>query len=187
MWMLSIRTAEPRDRDAIWSILEPMIRAGETYTLPRDLSREDGLAYWFAPEHEVYVAEDGTAAAGAPDGAPGRDAVAAAPVSDSRTLVGTYFLQANQRGGGSHVANCGYVTAPGATGRGVAGAMCEHSLARARERGFRAMQFNFVVASNSRAVRLWLNHGFRIVGTLPAAFAHPQLGLADAYVMFREL
>ncbi|MGA8038136.1 MAG: N-acetyltransferase [Candidatus Acidiferrales bacterium] len=165
--MISIRSAEPRDHHAIWTVLEPTIRAGETYTLPRHLSREDALAYWFAPEHEVFVAEDGAAAI--------------------NTLAGTYFLQANQRGGGAHVANCGYVTAPGATGRGVAGAMCEHSLVRARERGFRALQFNFVVASNTRAVRLWLKHGFSIVGTLPAAFAHPQLGLTDAYVMFREL
>lgn len=117
-----------RDEDAIWAILEPVIRAGETYPLPRDLDRESALAYWFSPGHEVFVTED------------------------NGEIVGTYFLQANQRGGGAHVANCGYMTAPCARGRGVARAMCRHSLEHARQRGFRAMQFNFVVSSNEHAV-----------------------------------
>jgi ribosomal protein S18 acetylase RimI-like enzyme len=161
--MLIVRPAQHNDHDSIWAILEPVIRAGETYTLPRDMSRESGLAYWFAEPHEVHVAED--------DG----------------VILGTYFLQPNQRGGGSHVSNCGYVTASQVTGRGVASAMCEHSLMRARELGFLAMQFNFVVSSNERAVRLWQRHGFQIVGCLPKAFRHPELGLIDAYVMYREL
>jgi ribosomal protein S18 acetylase RimI-like enzyme len=163
----TIRAATDADRDAIWRILEPMIRAGETYTLPRDMSRDDAFAYWFAPDNEVFVAED--------------------EVGGEAAIVGTYVLRPNQRGGGAHVANCGYVTASTATGKGIAGAMCEHSIARARDRGFRAMQFNFVVASNERAVRLWIKHGFRIVGQLPGAFMHPTRGATDAYVMFREL
>jgi ribosomal protein S18 acetylase RimI-like enzyme len=158
-----IRGAVEKDADAIWAILEPIIRAGETYTQPRDMSREDALAYWFSPEHEVFVAED------------------------NDEIVGTHFLQLNQKGGGAHVANCGYMTAPNATGRGVARAMCAHSLERARERGFRAMQFNFVVSTNERAVRLWKRFGFEIVGCLPKAFAHPVLGFVDAYVMYRQL
>lgn len=89
--------------------------------------------------------------------------------------------------GGSHVANCGCLTACSATGRGVASAMCAHSLERARSRGFRAMQFNFVVSSNDRAVRLWQKNGFQIVGNLPKAFLHPELGYTDAYAMYREL
>jgi L-amino acid N-acyltransferase YncA len=161
--MINIRAARDGDRDAIWSILELVIRAGDTYTLSTDLSREDALTYWFAGGHEVFVAEE-----------EGR-------------VMGTYYLRANQRGGGAHVANCGYVTAAEFGGRGVAGAMCAHSLDRARERGFRAMQFNFVVSSNERAVRLWQKHGFRTVGELPKAFLHPRLGYTDAYVMFREL
>jgi len=161
--MLTIREARPGDYDAIWAILEPMIRAGETYTLPRDMERDAALAYWFASDHEAFVAED------------------------SGVVVGTYFLCANQRGGGAHVANCGYVTAPAATGRGVARAMCAHSLERAKQRGFRAMQFNFVVSSNERAVRLWQSFGFEIVGRLPGAFLHPVAGYTDAYVMFRNL
>jgi ribosomal protein S18 acetylase RimI-like enzyme len=162
---VSIRPATAADHAQVWQILEPMIRAGETYTLPRDLPRAAALDYWFAPEHEVFVAEQ----------------------TETHAILGTYFLQANQRGAGSHVANCGYVTAPHAAGQGIASAMCEHSLARARERHFRAMQFNFVVATNTRAVRLWIKHGFRIVGLLPHAFEHPVHGPTDAYVMFREL
>jgi ribosomal protein S18 acetylase RimI-like enzyme len=160
--MLSIRPAQSSDLDAIWSILEPVIRAGDTYTLPNDLSREAALSYWLSDEHEVFVAEDDD-------------------------VLGTYYMRANQRGGGSHVANCGYMTASTACGRGVASAMCAHSLEHARGRRFRAMQFNFVVRTNERAVRLWQRHGFRIVGHLPKAFLHPELGYTDAYVMYREL
>lgn len=143
--------------------MEPIIQAGETYTLPRDLDKESALTYWRSPEHEVFVAED------------------------TGEIVGTYFLQANQKGGGAHVANCGYMTAASATGRGVARAMCAHSLDRARERGFRAMQYNFVINTNERAVRLWQSFGFEIVGRLPGAFRHPTLGYVDAYVMYRHL
>jgi ribosomal protein S18 acetylase RimI-like enzyme len=102
-------------------------------------------------------------------------------------VVGSYYLRANNRGGGAHVANCGYIVAPDAMGRGVARAMCRQSLDRARERGFRAMQFNFVISSNERAVRLWQSCGFEIVGRLPAAFDHPRLGFVDAFVMYRTL
>jgi len=158
-----IRQSEPRDDDAIWRILEPTFRAGETYPVPRDISREDALAYWRTPGHAVFVAED----AGA--------------------IVGTYYLRANNRGGGAHVANCGYVVAPDAFGRGVAQAMCAHSLGEAKSRGFSARQFNFVIASNERAVRLWQRMGFAIAGRLPGAFQHPRLGLVDAYVMLRNL
>jgi ribosomal protein S18 acetylase RimI-like enzyme len=102
-------------------------------------------------------------------------------------VIGTYYMRANQRGGGAHVANCGYVTADDARGRGVARSMCEHSLQHARERGFRAMQFNFVISTNERAIRLWESLGFQIVGRLPLVFLHPNLGYTDAFVMFRTL
>jgi ribosomal protein S18 acetylase RimI-like enzyme len=158
-----IRPATDADKDTIWNVIEPIIRAGETYTLPRNMDKEGALAYWFSADREVFVAEDGG------------------------EIVGTYCLQANQKGGGAHVANCGYMTAVSATGRGVARAMCAHSLDRARERGFRGMQFNFVISTNERAVRLWQSLGFEIVGTLPKAFLHPTLGYVDAYVMYRDL
>ena len=102
-------------------------------------------------------------------------------------ILGTYYLRANQPGGGAHVANCGFMTASAAAGRGVARAMCAHALAHARARGFRAMQFNFVVSTNERAVRLWRGLGFEIVGRLPGAFDHPVHGEVDALVMFQRL
>jgi ribosomal protein S18 acetylase RimI-like enzyme len=160
---LAIRAATPADDDAIWRILEPTFRAGETYPTPRDVSRADALAYWRSAGHAVFVAEQ------------------------RGDIAGTYYLRANTQGGGAHVANCGYMVAADAMGRGVARAMCEHSLEQARERGFAAMQFNFVIASNARAVRLWQSMGFEIAGTLPGAFRHPRLGAVDAYVMYRTL
>lgn len=160
---MAIRLALPGDYDSVWAILEPMIRRGDTYTLPRVMSREQALDFWFAPEKETFVFEG----AGA--------------------ILGTYFLRANQHGGGSHVANCGYVTATGAEGRGIARAMCLHSLQHAKQRGFRAMQFNFVVSTNERAVKLWRGLGFEIVGRLPGAFQHPEHGFVDALVMYKPL
>jgi ribosomal protein S18 acetylase RimI-like enzyme len=160
---MQVRPAQMSDDDAIWAIIGPAIRAGETYALPRDMSPAAALSYWSSPGHEVFVAEE--------DG----------------KVLGTYYMRANQQGGGSHVANCGYMTAAEASGRGVARAMCFHSLAHARARGFRAMQFNFVVSSNERAIALWKSCGFDIVGRLAAAFEHPRLGRIDAVVMYRML
>lgn len=160
---LRIRPATDADRSAIWDMLAPVIRAGETYALPRDMRRTDALAYWTGPDRRAFVAED--------RGRP----------------VGTYYLRANQAGGGAHVCNCGYVTDPAAQGRGVARAMCAHSLETARAAGFRAMQFNLVVSSNAGAIALWRKMGFAIVGRLPGAFDHPRLGLIDAFVMYRHL
>jgi ribosomal protein S18 acetylase RimI-like enzyme len=147
----------------MWRILEPMIRAGDTYTLPPDMPEPDALAYWFSPHHEVFVAQE------------------------SAEIIGTYYLRPNQPGPAAHVANCGYVTAPWATGRGIARAMCLHSLEHAKARGFKAMQFNFVVSTNQRAVRLWKDLGFHIVGEIPEAFLHPTRGLVNAYIMHRKL
>jgi ribosomal protein S18 acetylase RimI-like enzyme len=160
---VTIRKAEPADARPIWEILAPVLRAGETYALPRDMSREAGLAYWLGADREAFVA-----------------------VAEGR-VAGTYYLRANQAGGGAHVANCGYVTAGWAAGRGIARAMCAHSLKAAWERGFQAMQFNLVVSSNIRAVRLWRDMGFAVAGTLPGAFQHPALGHVDALVMYQRL
>jgi ribosomal protein S18 acetylase RimI-like enzyme len=161
--MMRIRDADIADHDAIWAILEPTIRDGSTLTLPRDMTREAALDYWCHPDHAVFVA------------------------IDNSRLVGTFYLRANARAGGAHVANCGYVTAPWAMGRGVARAMCVFSFDRARERGFRAMQFNFVVATNEAAIHLWQSCGMAIVGRLPGAFLHPTEGYVDALVMYRTL
>lgn len=158
-----IRPATAADEDVIWSIIGPIIRAGETYTLDRDLSREQALGYWLGADKETFVAEE-----------EGR-------------ILGTYYIRANQAGGGRHVCNCGYMTAPEAAGRGVARTLHAHSLEQARQRGFRAMQFNFVVSTNERAVRLWQSLGFETVGRLPGAFEHPVHGFVDALVMYRQL
>jgi len=160
---MQIRLARHDDRDALWRILRPTIRAGETYALPRDMSEGDAIDYWTGPDRETFVAEAGG------------------------VIIGTYYLRPNQLGGGAHVANCAYITAVEATGRGVARQMCEHSMRHARDRGFRAMQFNFVVATNQRAIRLWQGLGFETVGRLPLAFLHPRHGYTDAFVMFRVL
>jgi len=160
---MQIRVYGPEDRAALWNILQPVLLAGETYALPQDMSEDDAIAYWTGPDRVTFVVED--------DG----------------EILGTYFIKPNQLGGGDHVSNCGYMTAQNATGRGVARAMCTHSLEYAKAQGFKAMQFNFVVSTNARAVRLWKSFGFDIVGTLPKAFNSPQFGLVDAYVMFRSL
>lgn len=161
MTMTQIRAAVDADRAAILAVIAPVLHAGETYAVDTDLSDEQMLDYWFLPAHEVFVAED------------------------AEKILGTYYLMANQRGGGRHVANCGYMVSPEAQGRGLAQAMCEHSQDVARGRGFLAMQFNHVVSTNTRAVALWQRLGFEIVGTLPKAFRHPVHGLVDSYVMFK--
>jgi ribosomal protein S18 acetylase RimI-like enzyme len=79
------------------------------------------------------------------------------------------------------------MVAPTARGEGIGRAMSEHCLSEARRLGFRAMQFNFVVSTNESAIRLWQQLGFKIVGTLPGAFRHPEKGYVDVYVMFRSL
>jgi GNAT superfamily N-acetyltransferase len=160
---MTIRAAHSADASAIWSILRPVFRAGETYAVAPDIGEADAIAYWCGLRHETYVAEN--------DG----------------SLTGTYYLRANQDGGGDHVANCGYVTSSRAEGRGIGRRMLEHSLSRARDRGFRAMQFNFVVGTNARAIVTWEGYGFVKVGCLPQAFRHPTLGLVDAFVMYKQL
>jgi len=101
--------------------------------------------------------------------------------------VGTYYIGRNQGGGGAHVCNCGFATATEARGRGVARDMLRHALATARKAGYRAMQFNFVVTTNSRAITIWRDHGFEVVGRLPGAFDHPRAGYVDALVMYKQL
>ena len=158
-----IRPATRADDDAIWAMLGPVFRAGDTYAIDPDISRDDALAYWFGPERRVFLAER--------DGTP----------------LGTYYMVRNQKGGGSHVCNCGYITAAQARGQGIARAMLDHSLRIAPDLGFRAMQYNFVVSTNSRAIDTWRRAGFDIVGRLTGAFHHPTQGYVDALVMYRAL
>lgn len=162
---LLIRPYGDDDWPSVWTILEPIFRAGETYAYPRDVTEGDARRRWTGAPHEVFVAAD--AAAGG--------------------LLGTYYLTPNHDGPGAHVCNCGYAVSSAARGRGVASAMCEHSQRVAVSRGFRAMQFNLVAATNEGAVRLWSKLGFATAGTLPGAFRHPTHGFVDAFVMFKAL
>jgi ribosomal protein S18 acetylase RimI-like enzyme len=160
---MQIRKAQAGDGPAILEIILPVIREGTTYSLDPDIGAAEALAYWLSSDKETFVAEEDNA------------------------ILGTYFIRPNQAGGGKHVCNCGYITRAAVAGRGVARSMCQHSLAYARERGYRAMQFNFVVSTNERAVRLWQSLGFEIVGRLPGAFRHPVHGYVDALVMYQVL
>ena len=148
----------------IWRVVEPTIQAGETYPLARDLTKADALAY-----SALIGARGARCRSGRRDRG---DLIICAPTI---------------REAAPDVANCGYIVAPSATGRGIARAMCMRTRSsRAGALGFRAMQFNFVIGSNERAVRLWQSCGFHIVGRLPDAFEHPRLGLVDALVMYRS-
>lgn len=158
-----IRPATAEDWPQIWRMLEPAIREGETLALPRDGDEEIGRAYWSSPEKTNFLAVDGDA------------------------VLGTSYIRANQQGGGAHVANCGYLTAEAARGRGVARALCAHSIEWCRAAGFKAIQFNFVVSSNEPAVHLWHSFGFDVLARLPNAFLHPRLGHVDALVMWKTL
>ena len=160
---MKIRKADEADRDAIWKIFHGVVAAGDTYAIDPDMSREEALAYWSGADTQTYVAES------------------------TGRVVATYILRPNQSGGGSHVANAGFMVAPDARGQGIGRAMGEHCLSEARRLGFRAMQFNFVVSTNESALRLWEELGFKIVGTLPGAFRNPEKGYVDVYVMFRSL
>lgn len=140
------------------------MREGETLALPRDGTEADARAYFASGEKTNFVAQ-------AEDG----------------NLLGASYVRANNAGPGRHVANCGYVTAPAARGRGVARALCAHSIEWCRAQCFRAIQFNFVVSTNEPAVHIWQSFGFEVVGRLPGAFDHPRLGFVDALVMFRTI
>jgi L-amino acid N-acyltransferase YncA len=161
--MLTIREAVEADFEAIWPIFHEIVAAGETYAYPPDTTREEAFHIWMAYPHKTFVAEEN-----------GR-------------ILGTYYIKPNHPGPGSHVCNCGYMVSAAARGKGVATAMCEHSQKTAVKLGYKAMQFNLVVATNEGAVRLWQKLGFDIVGRLPKAFQHPKHGFVDAFVMFKWL
>lgn len=162
--MVNIRLFQPRDWPTVWHILEPVFRAGETYSFATDISEQEAHKAWIELPSMTFVAEDNTG-----------------------QILGTYYLKPNQPGQGAHVCNCGYVVSAAARGKGIAATMCQHSQHQAAQHGFHAMQYNLVVSSNESAVRLWQKLGFAIVGTLPEAFEHPTRGFVDAYVMFKKL
>lgn len=160
---LHIRQIGAEEFPRIWPIFHAVIAAGDTYSYPPDLSMEQARDWWTTPPCRCFVAE--------------RDGQA----------LGCYMLRPNQPGLGDHVANAGYMVSPEARGQGIAGRMCEHAMQQARTAGFTAMQFNFVVSTNTSAVRLWQRLGFQIVGQVPGAFRHAVHGPTDIYVMHRYL
>jgi L-amino acid N-acyltransferase YncA len=160
---MNIREATEKDFDAIWPIFHEIVSAGETYAYPQDTTKNEALKIWLQAPRKTYVFED------------------------DNKILGTYYIKTNQSGPGSHVCNCGYMVSSKARGKGLATAMCEHSQKVALELGYKAMQFNFVAASNEGAIRLWNKLGFEIVGRLPKAFNHPTKGYVDALVMYKWL
>jgi len=160
---LDIREIGAGEFELVWPIFHAVVSAGDTYAYDPEMTLEEARLLWTLPPARCFAARW--------DGA----------------VVGAYCLRPNQTGLGDHVANAGYMVAPEARGRGIASTMCAHSLDAARAAGFKAMQFNFVAASNEGAVRLWQRHGFAIVGRVPAAFRHRRRGPTDVLVMHRFL
>lgn len=161
--MIEIRKAEAGDAEQIWNIIQQVIAGGDTYVFDPATPREKMLGYWCGQDKHTYVATiDGE-------------------------VVGTFILKDNQPDLGAHIATASYMTLPAAAGQGVGRAMGEFSLVAAKNLGYKAMQFNIVVASNERAVRLWQKIGFDIIGEIPEAFQHRSHGLTNAYIMYRKL
>lgn len=161
--MIKIRRATADDYDEIWNIIRQVIATGDTYVYDPDSSKEKMLKEWFGGNKHTYVA-----------------------LLENK-IAGTFFIKGNQPDLGSHVANAGYMTDPGMPGKGIGHAMCEFSLHEAKRLGFTAMQFNIVVKSNERAIQLWKKLGFEIIGEIPEAFNHKQLGLINAFIMYKKL
>ncbi|KAF1709284.1 GNAT family N-acetyltransferase [Pseudoxanthomonas kalamensis DSM 18571] len=163
MTEITIRQIQAEEFNRVWPIFGEILASGDTYAYPADLSLEQACAMWTSAPARCFMAEI------------------------AGEIVGCYRLAPNQPGPGDHIANSSYMVASAARGRGVGEALCVHSLQEARRSGFQAMQFNFVVSTNTAAVRLWRRLGFEVVGTLPKAFRHPRLGLVDSLVMYRLL
>lgn len=159
-----LRNFKESDWAEVWTILEPVFRAGETYPFSPDISESESKNIWIESPEATFVVED-----------------------DAGNIIGTYYIKPNQPALGAHVCNCGYVVAESARGKGVASQMCAHSQQTAIAMGFKAMQFNLVVSTNCVAVSLWKKQGFTVAGELEGAFCHKTKGYVDALVMYKKL
>ena len=163
MEKIKITPATSADEERIWALLQPVFSAGDTYAVDPLIDREAAIAYWMEADKTAFILRiEGQA-------------------------VGTYYIRPNHPGGGAHICNCGFITAPSARGKGVARRMLDHALIEAKQQGYRAMQFNFVLASNQRALALWQRNGFATIGRIPQAFLHPKQGYVDALILHRSL
>ena len=163
MEKIKITPATSADEERIWALLQPVFRAGDTYAVDPLIDRDAAIAYWMEADKTAFILRiEGQA-------------------------VGTYYIRPNQPGGGAHICNCGFITAPSARGKGVARHMLDHALIEAKQQGYRAMQFNFVLASNQRALAIWQRNGFATIGRIPQAFLHPKQGYVDALILHRSL
>lgn len=162
--MARIREFRESDWGEVWQVIEPVFRAGETYPYAMDIREDEAYKNWITVPAKTYVAID-----------------------EGNKILGTYYIKPNQPGLGSHVCNCGYVVSELARAKGVASEMCKHSQLEAISQGFRSMQFNLVVSTNERAVRLWKRMGFELLANLPGAFNHARHGFVDAHIMYKVL
>jgi len=160
---MKIREAAVSDYDSIWQLFKSVIKSGDTYVFDPHTKKENLSKYWFAANMKTFVAEK------------------------NGLIRGTYIIKPNQVGLGSHIANCSYMVHPDYQGKGIGKLLCEHSLKYAKDTGYKAIQFNLVVSTNTAAVKLWGEYGFEIIGTIPEGFNHKDLGYVDAYIMFKKL
>ena len=160
---MKVRAANSSDWQEIWQIMQQVIAKEDTYVFSADTSEADAKKYWFAEGVSSFICED------------------------QEKIVGIFKILANQRDLGSHVANASFMVDPNTQGKGIGRFMGMAALEQARLMKFFAMQFNFVVSTNAVAIKLWQDLGFEIVGTLPRAFRHKELGFVDVYVMYQLL
>lgn len=160
---MTIRKATESDFDQVWKIFSKVIETGDTYVYDPTTPKSELSKLWFAPTMQTFVYEE------------------------QGKILGTYYLKPNQIDLGNHIANCGYMVSPKAQGKGIGKILCAHSLQIAKDAGFKGIQFNLVVSTNTRAIKLWEKFGFKIIGTIPKGFNHAKLGYVDAYIMFQLL
>ena len=159
-----VREATDADWPRVFPFFRAVVDAGRTYAYPEGLSEQDARPLWM-------------------ERPPGRTVVAV----DAGVVVGSAKSGPNRPGRGSHVATASFLVDPAAQGRGVGRLLGEHVVAWARGAGYRGIQFNAVVETNTPAVALWRSLGFVVVGTVPGAFRHPEHGHVGLHVMYLDL